>query len=425
MKKNIFTLKNGILIDPENLRELNASLVIEDGFISSINGKSKGKEIDCKGNYIAPGIIDMGVKICEPGERHKESFRTAGAAAIAGGITTVVTRPDTSPSIDTPETLDFFQRRSKESTDIKILPIAALTKALNGNELTEMKFLLDRGAIGFSNSFFNLKDTKIFLKAMKYASELNALIIGHPQDSSLTEGSSSTSGAFATKQGLSSVPSFAEKIGLQRDLSLAQITNVRYHADQITTKQSIDYAESLKKNGQNFTLGTSIHHINFNEYDIANYRTFFKFTPPLRAEKDREALINSIIDGKIDTISSFHSPQDEESKRLPYEVAAAGAVGLQTLLPSVLTLVQNRYITLPELFRLISYNPAKILNQPTGTIKNGSPADIIVFDKNKPFILDRFKLLSKSKNTPFDEAKMQGEVLMTFVNGKLLFNKYV
>ena len=426
MKNNTFTLINGRIIDPENLDESLSSLVIEDGFISSIDASSKGKEIDCRGLYIAPGIVDMGVKICEPGERHKESFKTAGEAALSGGITTIVTRSDTYPSIDNPETLDFLQRRSKESSKVKILPLAALTKKLKGKKLTEMKFLLDRGAIGFSDCFTSIKSNKIFLKALSYASELDALVIGHPQDYSLSTGTSATSGSFATIKGLSSVPALAEKIGLERDLSIVKFIKARYHADQITTKEALDFVNSARSNGDKFTVGTSIHHINFNEYDIANYRTFFKLSPPLRKEIDREAIINGLIDKSIDTISSFHTPQDEESKRLPFEKAASGAVGLETLLPSVLNLVQNKFITLPELFRLISFNPSKILRQPTGTIKIGCPADLIVFEKDKPFILNRFKLLSKSKNTPFDEAKMQGKVIMTFVNGKLLFNnKYV
>lgn len=423
MEKSIFTLVNGKLIDPENLNESSGNLVIEDGFISSIDGKSKGKEIDCKGCHVAPGIVDLGVKICEPGERHKESFKTASEAALSGGITTMVTRSDTNPPIDNPETLDFFKRKSKESTKIKVLPLASLTKKLKGKKLTEMKFLMDSGAIGFSDCFSFVNDNKIFLKALSYASELDALVIGHPQDYSLSHGASATSGAFATKKGLSAVPSLAEKIGLQRDLSIVKFIKARYHVDQITTKEAIDYANLAKGNGHKFTVGTSIHHINFNEYDIANYRTFFKMIPPLRKETDREAIINAIINKSIDTLSSFHTPHDEESKRLPFEKAASGAVGLETLLPSVLNLVQNKFINLPELFRLISFNPSKILRQPTGTIKIGSPADLIVFEKDKPFILNRFKLLSKSKNTPFDESKMQGKVIMTFVNGKLLFKK--
>ncbi len=419
MKSGVFTLQNIILIDPENLNESAGSITVEDGRIADIDGAARGMEIDGKGAYLAPGIIDMGVKICEPGERHKESFRSAGNSALAGGITSLVTRPDTMPAIDTPEVLHFFQRRSSESANVKILPIAALTKNLEEKELTEMSFLLDGGAIAFSNGLQTIQDSKLYLRALNYASELNALVIGHPQDFSLSQGASATSSAFSTKLGLSSVSPIAEKMGLQRDLILADATGIRFHVDQITTASALSEVTTARSNGQTFTVGTSIHHLTLNELDIHNYRTFFKLTPPLRSEDDRSSLLNAVVNGTIDTISSFHSPQDEESKRLPFEIAATGAVGLQTLLPASLSLVNNGYISLPHLFRLLSLNPAKILKQPTGRIAIGAPADLILFEKNTPFILDRFKLLSKSKNTPFDETRMQGRVHKTYVEGNL------
>ncbi len=419
--QEVFTLINAILVDPEDNYQGLGSVTVEDGFIACVNGKSIGKEINCQKTFLAPGIIDMGVKICEPGERHKESFKSASAAAAAGGITTMVTRPDTNPPIDTPEILEFFMKRAEQASAVKIVPMAALTKNLEGKEITEMDFLSDKGAIAFTNGFTQLYDSKIFLNALKYASDLNTLLVGHPQDTFLSLGTSATAGPFASLQGLSGVSTIAEKIGIDRDITLTENAGVKYHADQITSKASLQSIHDAKKRGLKVTAGTSIHHLILNEYDIANYRTFFKFSPPLRSEADRLAIIKGLEDGDLDTISSFHSPQDEESKRLPFEIAASGAVGLETLLPACLKLVHNGHLSLPELFKFISLNPAKILGLKGGRLKKNQPADLILFDKDTPFIMDRFKLLSKSQNTPFDEMTMQGKVFATLINGKTVY----
>lgn len=417
MKHETFTLVNAHIIEPLSNSEGLGSLTVEDGKIASLDGGSKGTEIDCFGKCLAPGIVDLGVKICEPGERHKESFRSAGASAIAGGITTLITRPDTAPTIDTPEILEFFLRRAKDATKVKIVPMAALSKNLKGTELTEMNLLQDIGAIAFTNAFNYIDSNKNFLLALQYAKDLGALVVGHPQDNSFSENSSATSGLFASKQGIPSVPPLAEKLGIDRDLTLVGATNIRYHADQITTEDSLKSLQIAKSAGLKVTAGTSIHHLTLNELDIASYKTFFKICPPLRSEEDRLATVQGVIDGNIDTISSFHTPQDEESKRLPFEIAASGAVGLQTLLPAALQLVHNNFLTLPKLFKSLSLNPSIITGIPSGTLNIGASADMVLFDKDAPFIMDRFKLLSKSKNTPFDERKMQGKVIKTFIDG--------
>ena len=422
MSGETFTLTNANLIDPDENYQGIGSLTIENGLISSVNGASAGKEINCREKFLAPGIIDMGIKICEPGERHKESFKSASAAAAAGGITTMVSRPDTNPPIDTPEILEFFMKRAEQVSSVKIFPVAALTKNLEGEEITEMAFLRDKGAIAFSNGLRQVSNPKIFLNSLKYASDLDTLVIGHPQDDYFSKGAAATSGPFATLRGLPEVSTIAEKIGIDRDITLAEHTGIKYHADQITSKASIESIRNAKKRGLKITAGTSVHHLILNEYDIANYRTFFKFSPPLRSESDRLALVEGLLDGDLDTISSFHSPQDEESKRLPFEIAASGAVGLETLLPACLKLVHSGYLSLPKLFKFISLTPAKILGIKGGSLRKNQPADIILFDKDVPFVMDRFKLLSKSKNTPFDEMTMQGKIFTTLVNGKVVYN---
>ena len=421
-------LQNAHLIDPQNGTVDQGNILIKEGVIAARGAivSAPGKEtriIDCAGKYLAPGIIDIGVKVCEPGERHKESFKSAGLAAAAGGITTIVTRPDTVPAIDTPETLEFIRRRAMDASIVNVLPMAALTKGREGREMTEIGFLQDAGAVGFTDCDRVVRDVKVLTRALSYASSLGAWVMGHPQDPYLSEGAAVTSGKFATLRGLPGVSPLAERMGVDRDISLIEMTGASYHFDQITTARAVPALARAKSNGLNITAGTSIHHLTLNEFDVAEYRTFFKLKPPLRSEDDRLAIIDALKDGIIDIISSMHTPQDEESKRLPFEEAASGAVGLETLLPAALRLYHGGLLDLPSLFRAMSLNPAKRLGLPAGRLEVGAPADLVLFDPDAPFVLNRFGLLSKSKNTPFDEARMQGKVLRTFVNGNEVYQR--
>ena len=413
---------NARLIDPEAGTDALGTLTIADGLIVAINGPApqSATVIDCGGHPLAPGIIDIGVKIGEPGERHRESFRSAGLAAAAGGVTTIIARPDTTPAIDTPEVLEFVTRRAAESA-VRIRHMAALTKGRLGHEMTEIGFLLDAGAIAFTDVFHTSTDTKGLSRAFIYARSLGALVIGHPQEPGLSSGAAATSGKFASLRGLPGVSPMAERMGLDRDLGLVEMTGVRYHADQITSARSLPALMRAKANGLDVTAGVSIHHLTLNEIDVGDYRTFFKLTPPLRSEEDRLAMVQAVADGVIDIISSFHTPQDEESKRLPFEEAASGAVGLETLLPAALRLVHAGQLDLPMLFRALSLNPAKRLGLPQGRLAVGAPADLVLFDPDAPYLLDRFKLRSKSKNTPFDGCRMEGKVLATFVAGTQVY----
>ena len=416
-------LKNANLVDPERGETRLSQIFIENGIISSFENQAAERVIDCNGKYLAPGLVDIGVKICEPGERHKESFKSAGQAAAAGGVTTIITRPDTLPAIDTPETLEFTRRRANLDAPINVLPMAALTKGRQGREMTEIGFLLDAGAVAFTDCDRVVSDNKVFSRALSYARSLGALIIAHPQDPGLSKGAAATSGKFASLRGLPAVSAIAERMGLDRDIALLEMTGAKYHADQITTARALPALQRAKNNGLDITAGTSIHHLTLNELDVADYRTFFKVKPPLRSEEDRQAIIEALQSGLIDTISSMHTPQDEESKRLPFEEAASGAVGLETLLPAALRLFHSGEMDLPGLFRALALNPAKRLGLPSGRLAIGAPADLVLFDANQPFVLDRATLKSKSKNTPFDGARLQGRVLASFVAGKQVFGQ--
>lgn len=417
--------KNARLIDPEARTETTGDLFVQDGVIAAVGDTpdTADQVVDCRGKHLAPGIVDIGVKICEPGERHKESFRTAGLAAAAGGVTTIVTRPDTLPAIDTPETLEFVTRRARDASPVNIRPMATLTKGREGREMVEIGFLLDAGAVAFTDGDHVTTDTKVLSRAMTYARSLGALIIAHPQDPGLSRGASVTSGKFASLRGLPAVSAMAERMALDRDIALVEMTGVAYHADQITTARALPALERAKNNGHDITAGVSIHHLTLNELDVGDYRTFFKVKPPLRSEDDRIACVEAVKTGLIDIICSMHTPQDEESKRLPFEEAASGAVGLETFLPAVLRLVHAGDIALPDLWRAMSFNPAARFGLPGGRLAVGAPADLVLFDADAPFVLDRTKLHSKSKNTPFDGARLQGRVLSTYVGGDCVYTK--
>ena len=416
-------LTNARLIDPENGTDTLGAILIEDGVIVGVGEVSDktAKDIDCGGKCVAPGIVDIGVKVCEPGERHKESFRTAGLAAAAGGVTTMVTRPDTLPAIDSPEVLEFVERRANEAAPVRVMPMAALTRGREGREMTEIGFLQDAGATAFTDCDHVVTNPKVFARCMTYAKSLDALVIAHPQDPTLSKGAAVTSGKFATLKGLPMVSPMAERMGLERDLALVEMTGAKYHADTLSTAKSLPVLARAKADGLDVTAGVSIHHLTLNELDVGDYRTFFKVKPPLRSEDDRVAMVEAVASGLIDVISSMHTPQDEESKRLPFEEAASGAVALETLLPAAMRLVHAGYLDLPKLWRALSLNPSKRLGLETGRLAIGAPADLVVFDPDAPFVMDREMLRSKSKNTPYDGQRMQGKVIATFVGGAIVF----
>jgi dihydroorotase len=423
-------LSNARLIDPEAGTETVGSVKIENGVIAEILTQDldkivktfpAGKVIDCQGMCLAPGIVDIGVKVSEPGERHKESFKSAGAAAAAGGVTTIVTRPDTLNAIDTPEVLEFVTRRAAQDALVNVAHMSALTRGRQGREMVEVGFMKDAGAVAFTDCDHIITDNKIVGRCYTYARSLNALVIGHPQDPALSKGAAVTSGKFASLRGLPAVSPMAERMALDRDMALVEMTGVKYHADQITTARALPALERAKANGLDVTAGVSIHHLTLNEFDLGDYRTFFKVKPPLRSEDDRIAMVEAVASGLIDVISSMHTPQDEESKRLPFEEAASGAVALETLLPAAMRLYHAGMLSLPQLFAAMALNPARRLGLASGRLAKGAPADLVLFDPDAPFVLDRFKLKSKSKNTPFDGQRMQGKVLKTFVAGTQVY----
>mgnify|MGYP006273127901 CR=1 FL=1 len=422
-------LANARLIDPESGRDAPGALLIEDGRIADVawgagpEAPEGSETLDCGGHALAPGIVDLGVSVGEPGARHRESFRSAGRAAAAGGVTTIVVAPDTDPPADDPALIEFVRRRAAEAAPVRVAALGALTKGLAGREMAELGLLGDAGAVGFTDAARPVADARVFRRCLDYARGLGAVVIHHPQEPRLTDGTCATESEFAGRLGLPSAPAAAERIGLERDLALAEITGARYHADAVTTAAGVAALRRAKEAGLAVTAGTTIHHLSLNEFDLGDYRTFFKLSPPLRAEADRAAVAEAVAEGLIDLIASGHSPQDEESKRLPFEAAASGAVGLETALPAALALHHGGLADLPTLFARLSLAPGRLLGLEGGTLARGAPADLVLFDPDAPFVLDRFALRSKSRNTPFDRRRMTGRALMTFCGGRVVYDR--
>lgn len=422
-------LTNARLIDPATGHDGPGALKLVGDRIEAVHfggspelADDLGEIVDCGGLPLAPGIVDMRVFVGEPGARHRESFGSAGRSAAAGGVTTIVAQPDTAPVMDDAAILHFALARGAEASAVRVMAMGALTKGLAGREMAEHGFLVDAGAVALSDGDQAVADAAVFSKCLVYANALGALVVHHPQEATLSAGGCATSGEFASRRGLPGIPAVAERLGLERDLALVESTGARYHADTISTRGSLPALHRAKEAGLRVSAGITHHHLSLNELDIADYRTFFKLSPPLRAEEDRAEMVEALRTGLIDVISSSHMPWDEEAKRLPFEAAATGAVGLETLLPACLTMVHEGHLTLPVLFERISLAPSRLLGLDGGRLAAGAPADLVLFDPEAPFLLDRYALRSKCKNTPFDRRRMQGRVRGTWVRGVRVFS---
>ena len=424
-------LINAKIIDPsQNMDILGGLIIDEKGKIKAIgkdinksNIPSKAEVIDIKKNILIPGIVDMKTFVGEPGYEYKENFRTLSQAALAGGVTSVVSMPNTKPVIDNVSMVDFIIRRGRDKAKINIFPCACLTKNMDGNSMTEFGLLSDKGIIAFTDVMRTVQNTEVMSRIMNYASDVGVLIVQHVEDYELSKNGLINEGEVATRLGLAPIPSIAEKIIIERDLSLLEEYPCRYHISQISSRKSLEVIKKNKSEGKKFTTGVSINNLSLNENDIGDFKTFLKISPPLRSEMDRLSLIDGIKNGLIDVIVSDHKPEDEESKRLPFAQAATGAIGVETLLPLSLELYHNESLSLKKLIETLTINPSKILNIKKGSLKKGFDADICVFDLNKPWVVKAEKLKSKSKNTAIEDRKLQGKVLMTFLNGELVFNQ--
>ncbi|MBR2688146.1 MAG: dihydroorotase [Aquamicrobium sp.] len=380
------------------------------------------KLVDCAGKAILPGLIDSRVFIGEPGGEHRETIHSASQAAAAGGITSLVMMPDTDPTIDTVALVEFVLRTARETASVNVFPAAAVTKGLHGREMTEFGLLREAGAVAFTDGRHTIANALVMRRALTYARDFGAVIAHETQDADLASAGVMNEGLYASWLGLSGIPREAELIPLERDLALARLTKGNYHAAKISTAISAAAIARAKADGAKVTAGVAIHNLALNENDVGQYRTFFRLAPPLRLEEDRLAMIEALKDGTIDITVSSHDPQDVDTKRLPFADAAAGAVGLETLLSVALRLYHNEDLSLLRLVEVLSTAPARLFGLPGGTLKPGAPADLILVDLDEPWIVSEAGIRSRSKNTCFEGARLQGKVLQTLVAGRTVFS---
>ena len=419
---------NARLLDPASGLDSTGALLVENGRIADLGPNlfsdgtpSVNKIIDCKGLCLAPGLIDMRVQLREPGDEYQESIASGSHAAAAGGVTTMVCLPNTSPVIDDVSVVEFIARRASEESLVKVFCYGALTRGLVGKELTEIGLLRDAGALAFTDGIFATADALVMRRALSYARAFDALIVQHPEEPRLASNGVMNEGEIASRLGLAAIPAEAEVIIIERDIRLLELTGGRYHAAHVSTAAAVEVIRAAKDRGLNFTCDTAAHYFALNETAVGNYRTFAKVSPPLRAESDRQAVVQGLSDGTIDAIVSDHTPHDQEAKRLPFANAAFGVVGVETLLPLTLELYHNGHLSLLGALNHVTASPAKILRLKGGELARGAPADMVLFNPDTPWQISEDALHSISKNTAFDGRPVQGHVERTIVDGRTVF----
>lgn len=425
-RMSALVLSNAHLLDPATGREGPGAVLVRDGRIADVAfGAAPGtpesaQNIECGGLTLAPGLIDLRAFVGEPGAEHRETLASASAAAAAGGVTTLVCMPDTNPVIDGPAIVDFVLRRARDTASVNVLPAAAITKGLAGREMTEFGLLAEAGAVAFTDGLKAVTNAQVMRRALTYARDFGALLMQHVEEPDLVGDGVMNEGEMASRLGLLGIPREAETVMLERDIRLVRLTGGRYHAAMISCADSVEIVRRAKEAGLPVTCGVSVNNLVLNEGDIGHYRTFCKLSPPLRREDDRAAVIAALNEGVIDVIVSDHNPQDVETKRLPFAEAADGALGIETLLGANLRLLHTGDVTLRTLLNALSANPARLLGREAGRLERGAPADLVLIDPDLPYVLDKRQLKSRSKNSPFDEARLQGAAVLTLVGGRIV-----
>lgn len=427
-RRRLYT--NARLLDPASGLDANGALLTDGDRIADFGPKlgvggfaSDIEVIDCQGHCLGPGLIDIHVWLREPGAEHQETMATGARAAAAGGITSMVAMPNTEPVIDEVALVEFTARRAVDSAVVRILPAAAISKGTKGEELAELGLLSEAGAVAFTDGDRTVTNARLMRRALSYASTFDLLLMQACEEPSLARGGVMNEGEVAARLGLAGIPAMAETIMLERDIRLLEMTGGRLHASHLSTRDSFDAVRRAKLRGLKLTAGAAPHNFALNEFDVGDYRTFAKVKPPLRVEDDRKAVVDAIADGTVDVISSAHSPQDPENKRLPFAQAEFGVIGLETLLPLTLELYHNGSVPLLKLLACLTCNPARLLKLESGRLAVGAPADLLLFDPDSPWLVDEKKFRSKAKNSPYDGRRVQGHALRTIVGGETVFQR--
>jgi dihydroorotase len=418
---------NANIVAPAQGLNGKGGILIEDGWILAVGPKvtrdsagSGTTVIDCSGLTLIPGLIDMRVFTGEPGTEYRETLASASEAAAAGGVTTMIVMPNTQPIVDDAAIVDFILRRARDTALVRVAPMAAITKGLGGELMTEIGGLKEAGAVAITEGTKALANANVLRRALTYAKDFDMLVVQHVEEPNLSSGVMNA-GETASRLGLSGNPAMCEVIMLERDLRLVEMTGARYHASQISSQLSVEVIRAAKARGLPVTCGVSIHHLTLNENDIGAYRTFFKLSPPLRSEEDRRALVEAVADGTIDVIVSGHDPQSADTKRLPFAEAAFGAIGLETMLSASLGLFHNENMPLQRLVEAMSSKPAEILGLETGRLAPGAPADFALVDLNLSWTVEEDGLRSRAKNSPFEHRTLEGRCVETIVAGESVY----
>ena len=426
-RDGVIILENARLLCPASGRDETGSVLVENGVIAGVGasagaGSRAAARVDCQGHLLIPGLIDAQVFTGEPGAEYRETLATASRAAAAGGVTTIICEPDTNPVIDDVAIVDYIERAARATAIVHIHPMAALTKGLAGGEMAEIGLLKAAGAVAFTNGRHSIADARLMRLLLSYTRDLDALVVHFPEDNNLAHGGVMNEGAVATRLGLPGIPTAAETIIVDRDVRLAALTGGRYHAATISCEASLAVIRNAKAAALRVTCGVAINNMALTDVEVGAYRTFFKVKPPLRGEDDRRAMVEGVARGDIDIIVSNHDPQDVEVKRLPFEEAAYGAVGLETLLPVALELYHAGEIALMPLIAAMTARPAALFGLPGGRLQEGAPGDLTLVNLNAPWTVNAKKLRSRSKNSLFDERVFKSRVLRTFVGGQQVYN---
>lgn len=419
---------NARLLDPASGLDTPGALLTKDGLIADLgpnlfpNGVPEDMEtVDCGGRVLCPGLIDMRVFIGEPGHEHKETLRSASQAAAAGGVTCIIMQPNTDPVIDEVALVEYVKRQARDKASVRIHPMAAITKGLEGEQMAELGLLAAADAVAFTDGHHTVADTQVMRRALSYASAFDLLLCQMPKDPALSRHGVMNEGEVSMRLGLPGIPAVAEVMGLERDVRLVELTGGRYHAATVSTAASADVLRAARRRGLPVSAAVASHNIALNETSVGEYRTFAKTAPPLRSEDDRAAMVEALSDGTIEVICSSHDPQDPESKRLPFEQAEAGVIGLETLLPLALDLHHNGHMSLLQVIGCMTAKPASLLGLRGGKLAPGAPADLLVFDPDKPWRIEEDAFHSTSKNTPYEGRPVQGRAWRTIVAGNAVY----
>jgi dihydroorotase len=418
-----FLVRKVTLAAPDGL--VAGELLVRDGKIADFGaalGTPEGAEIiEAEGAVLAPGLVDIRASLGEPGYEYRETIASAAQAAASGGITTIAVLPDSKPAIDDPALVRLIASRGEETGSVTLIPYAAATRGCRGEELAEYGLLKAAGAVAFTDGAKAIGSARLMRRALSYASGFGARIVQHPEVPGLSEGGAATEGARATLMGLPGIPAAAEAIMVARDIRLAELTGGAVHFAHISTGEACTLIRQAKDRGLHVTCDTAPPYFDLNETAIGDFRTYAKFSPPLRADADRLAILAALADGTIDAIASDHQPRDADDKRLPFAEAAPGGAGLATLLAVTLAQVHAGTLTLAQVLTLLTAGPARFLGIDAGVLRKGAPADLCLFDPRSAWRVEAGKLPGKAQNTPFDGRALEGKVIGTWKAGRRVF----